>query len=418
MSEKETVFRGKKDSYVLLGEDPLARGRLTDIFLASSKSSHDVVAIKVFRSASFQSSLRQFYREIGMLQSLKHENILELVDYSEEHSFLVLPHMPGGNARELLTGRAFSPIETVASVLTQVAAGLDYAHDMGVVHGDIKPENILLNGIGDAVLADFGVARNFDVEDRLIVSTPINPERGSSAYLSPEQLLENRTTPASDIYSFGLVAYELLAGRLPFDVQAPLLRQLVARTTGELVPARDVNSQVSAGRSQVLMQALEVNPSLRPTSAVRFVEALSRSDYSWDIFIAHASADTEAAEMLFNALEDHVRVFVDTKLLKLGDDWDMELASAQRRSLLTVVLVSENSEGAYYQREEIAAAIAKARKQDESHRVVPVYLDRRCATNPPYGLATKHGITLSSSEAVNGIAVRLVQRVKSLQHVK
>jgi hypothetical protein len=122
------------------------------------------------------------------------------------------------------------------------------------------------------------------------------------------------------------------------------------------------------------------------------------SAYEWDIFIAHAGADLDAAKLLFRLLDSHARVFLDTERLRLGDNWDEELAKAQQRSRVTVVLVSSRTDGAYYQREEIAAAISLARSGTEkSHRVVPLYLEPAVANAGilPYGLRLKHGLHLS-----------------------
>ena len=98
--------------------------------------------------------------------------------------------------------------------------------------------------------------------------------------------------------------------------------------------------------------------------------------YEWDFFIAHAGADKRPAEKLYDYLKPKSRVFLDCRSLVLGDDWDTELRRAQKTSLVTVVLISEKTEAAYYQREEIAAAIALARANAAQHRVVPVFLDR------------------------------------------
>ena len=117
---------------------------------------------------------------------------------------------------------------------------------------------------------------------------------------------------------------------------------------------------------------------------------------TWDIFLSHASPDIRVAEQLYELLEPHCEVFLDRRALLISDDWDLELAAAQSKSLITVVLVSSNTENAYYQREEIAAAIKMARMDSTSHRVVPIYLDERPTDESavPYGLRLKHGISV------------------------
>ena len=129
----------------------------------------------------------------------------------------------------------------------------------------------------------------------------------------------------------------------------------------------------------------------------------------WDFFIAHAGPDREVAETLYDRLLEKSRVFLDARSLLLGDDWDRELSEAQRNSLVTVVLISSNTEEGYYQREEIAAAIALARTTDK-HRVVPVYLNGEAAASNsvPYGLRLKHGITLTSKFQIGNLADALL----------
>jgi len=144
------------------------------------------------------------------------------------------------------------------------------------------------------------------------------------------------------------------------------------------------------------------------------------SSPQYDFFIAHASADLHIAEALYTRLVDHARVFLDSKNLLPGDDWDVELSHAQRHSLITVVLVSAATEAAFYQRDEIAAAIAMARdnppsQKKHTHRVIPVYLGEVPDDGLPYGLRLKHRITLAGIEGVDVVAKRLIDTVAILQ---
>jgi hypothetical protein len=131
--------------------------------------------------------------------------------------------------------------------------------------------------------------------------------------------------------------------------------------------------------------------------------------YTWDFFLAHAGPDGPIAKDLFDLLAPSCRVFLDNQCLLLGDDWDLALRDAQRASRITVVLVSGRTEKAYYQREEIAAAIAMAREDKEQHRVVPVYLDDPPFDHEavPYGLRLKHSVSLNQEGGLQGIAQRL-----------
>jgi len=284
-----------------------------------------------------------------------------------------------------------------------------------VIHGDIKPENVLLSSDRlTAFLADFGIAQNFGVME-LMATTTINVGRGgSSAYLSPEQLSENKQSTKSDIYAFGLVAYELLTGRLPFDISAPPFEQMLARVSGNLLDPRKANPALSEGVAEALLRALSRDPAARPQTAIAFCNLLAPAK-KWDLFIAYASADRVHADRLYAALTTrHHRVFLDHECLLHGDNWDTALTDAQRDALITVVLVSTKTENAYYQREEVAAAIDLARKNPESHRVIPIYLDAAAANNVPYGLRIKHGIQCDDATSLDAVAEKLSALISKL----
>lgn len=137
----------------------------------------------------------------------------------------------------------------------------------------------------------------------------------------------------------------------------------------------------------------------------------------WDFFIAHAGPDKAPAETLYSLLVPRSRVFLDTKCISLGDDWDTVIAHAQRASAVSLILVSDRTDAAYYQREEIAAAIALARQNAEAHRVVPIFLsaEENLRVPTPYGLQLKHGIRLGAS-SLEDAATRLFDLLASIQH--
>ena len=148
----------------------------------------------------------------------------------------------------------------------------------------------------------------------------------------------------------------------------------------------------------------------------------SGHEIAWDFFLAHTSADVHAAEHLYDLLTQtrsrHVRVFLDSRSLKLGDDWDLVLPDAQRRSRITVVLVSSHSQSAYYQREEVAAAVAMAREIGTRHRVVPLFIgDVQRQELIPYGLRLKHGLTVADEEKLDSAAWSLLGLLDDLETI-
>lgn len=259
-------------------------GRLSVFFSARDLRTGSQVLIKSFRqTAEDVTALRSFYREIEALRRLKHPNILEIIDYSPGDgagapAFVVLPWCRGGNLADYRRQSDFLPLEAAIPILRQIAGAIDHSHSHGVIHGDVKPQNVLLSeDRRHAFLSDFGMSKYFDVTDRLTISAPLDvgTPGGTSAYLSPEQLVDSRQSQRSDIYSFGLVTFELLTGKLPFDVRAPLYRQIEARVTGSLTGARDLNPALTEAADAALASALATQPGERPASAAEFCDMLT-----------------------------------------------------------------------------------------------------------------------------------------------
>jgi eukaryotic-like serine/threonine-protein kinase len=268
-------LEGQDGIYEITGTEPLILGRLAVFYPARAVRSGDTVLVKSFRDTpDEQFAIGAFYEELKAIRQLRHPNILPVLDYSpgsgpDAPPFLVLPWCKGGNLRGMHAHADFLPLASALQILQQVANAIDYAHQQGVIHGDLKPENVLLNEDRHAVyLADFGMAKFFDVDDSVRRSMEtVSPKGGTSAYLSPEQLTQNTQTVKSDLYSFALIAYELLTGRLPFDVSAPLYVQLRARVEGELVDPADANPSIAPHVRAALRFGLNADPRQRPRQA-------------------------------------------------------------------------------------------------------------------------------------------------------
>lgn len=270
-------LEGQDGIYEITGTEPLILGRLAVFYPARAVRSGDTVLVKSFRDKpDDQFAIGAFYEELRAIRQLRHPNILPVLDYNagsgpEAPPFLVLPWCKGGNLRDVQAHADFLPLSTALQILQQVANAIDYAHQQGVIHGDLKPENVLLSEDRRVVyLADFGMAKFFNVDDSVRVSMEVAAPKGgggTSAYLSPEQLEDNAQTVKSDLYSFALIAYELLTGRLPFDVSAPLYRQLRARVEGELVDPADANPSLARHVRAALRYGLNADPRQRPNLA-------------------------------------------------------------------------------------------------------------------------------------------------------
>lgn len=177
--------------------------------------------------------------------------------------------------RKILREQHFVPLATAIPILSQVAQAIDYTHASGVIHGDVKPENILFSAARSHVhLADFGTAHFFAFSEA-ITTAPNFRGGGTTAYLSPEQLEAGQLTMRSDIYSFSVVAYELLTGDLPFDPTEPAYRQMTAKFSGHPRDPRTLNPSVPESVATALLQGLEVDPQKRPTTATELCLQLS-----------------------------------------------------------------------------------------------------------------------------------------------
>ena len=170
--------------------------------------------------------IRRFETEAQVVARLEHLHIVPLYDYWREPdgAYLVMRWLRGGSLRELLAKQNRLEVETVAQILDQIGSALAVAHRQNVIHRDIKPDNILLDEAGNAYLADFGVAIHPFNQNQAPVP---NQRMGSPPYISPEQIRGQGALPQSDVYSLGIVLYELLTGQIPFSGANPeeIMRQ-------------------------------------------------------------------------------------------------------------------------------------------------------------------------------------------------
>ena len=199
-----------------LVQTPIASGGTSTVYRGVDVRLDRPVAVKVMdsRYAGDDQFLTRFQLEARTVARLKDPGLVAVYDQGLDarHPFLVMELVEGGTLRELLTERGPMPPHAVAAVLRPVLGGLAAAHRAGLVHRDVKPENVLISDEGDVKIADFGLVRA--VATAGITSTSVI--LGTAAYLSPEQVSDGNAGPRSDVYSAGILTYELLTGRTPF----------------------------------------------------------------------------------------------------------------------------------------------------------------------------------------------------------
>jgi len=260
----------------------IGRGGMATVYKAHHPALDRNVAIKVLPEffAEDETYRDRFQQEAKSVARLKHPNILNVFDFGQANgiTYLVLELVEGGTLAQRL-GRPME-LEEVVRILRPLANALDHAHVQGILHRDIKPSNILIQRDGTPVLADFGLALMASSVRRLTASGSVI---GTPEYMSPEQALGEALSPASDLYSFAVVAYEMLTGRVPFQADTPAA-VLLSHMNTAMPPTRELVGKLSAHVEGALRKGLAKTPADRYPSASQFVAALtpaawpSRSD--------------------------------------------------------------------------------------------------------------------------------------------
>jgi serine/threonine-protein kinase len=195
----------------------IGAGGMSSVYKAHDRLLERNVALKVLHPHYSEDDeyVERFRREARSVAQLSHPNIVTVIDRGEAdgHQFIVFELIDGENLKELVQRTGALPVRRAVELGVAIADALAFAHDHDLVHRDVKPQNVLLNGDGEPKVTDFGIARSLEV-DRGVTQT--GTVLGTSAYLSPEQASGKGVTPATDVYSLGIVLYELLTGDVPF----------------------------------------------------------------------------------------------------------------------------------------------------------------------------------------------------------
>jgi serine/threonine-protein kinase len=264
-------------------ERELGGGAMAKVFLAHDQELDRWVAVKILdeQLAADESFRARFSREARVAAGLSHPNVVTVFDVGETDGrpFIVMEYVEGRTLDDRLREEGPLPPDEVERLGRQVCAGLEHAHEHGLVHRDLKPGNLIERVDGTVKIADFGIARAAEETELTEVGTII----GTAAYLAPEQIDGGAVTPQTDLFAFGLVLYELLAGRRPWQVQR--LTDLARRRTTE--PAA-LPGGTPPALAELVGRCIEHEPEDRPASTAEVARLLDRQE----------APDTDATQVL------------------------------------------------------------------------------------------------------------------------
>ncbi|MFQ3645440.1 MAG: protein kinase [Anaerolineae bacterium] len=248
-------------------------GGMARVYLARQQSMNRQVALKVLpmQFVSDDTYLQRFHREVKIVSQLEHAHIVPVYDYGEYQGqpYIVMRYMAGGSVDDMLE-KGIIPLTRIETILAEIAPALDHAHAKGVLHRDLKPSNVLLDESGSAFLSDFGIARLNEGHGVTITTQGVV---GTPSYMSPEQAQGKDMDGRSDIYSLGVMLFELATGRRPFEADTPYSIAVMQVTTPPPSP-RVYNADIPPAVERVILRALSKDPQERPARAVELVEAL------------------------------------------------------------------------------------------------------------------------------------------------
>ena len=268
--------------------DRLGSGGMSNVYKATDLILERTVAVKVLAEhlSDDERFVERFRREALAVAKLIHPNIVQVYDtgVDDHRHFIVMEYVEGRSGAQVLQRQGPIGPETAAEVGAQACAGLDYAHRRGIIHRDVKPGNLMIVGgpVGGGEmtvkLTDFGIARALE-QTRI---TQVGSVVGTAAYLAPEQVRGEEATPATDVYALGVVLYQFLTGRLPYE--GSTLAELAVRQQNERpLPPSTYNDEVPETLGAAVLRALEGDPSRRYASADELAGGLQRGLQGEDV---------------------------------------------------------------------------------------------------------------------------------------
>ncbi|HLO29459.1 MAG TPA: serine/threonine-protein kinase [Anaerolineales bacterium] len=263
-------------AYRIIGQ--IGKGGMATVYKAYQASVDRYVAIKVLPSQLAESPefATRFHQEARIIAKLEHPHILPVFDYGESEgvAYFVMRYLDAGTLKDRMEARRPLPLDDIDRIFTQLADALSYAHGHGIVHRDLKPANALIDSQGNVFLTDFGIAKLLESASPRLTQT--DAIMGTPAYISPEQAQAKPVDQRSDIYSLGIILYEMVTGGVPYVADTPLA-VLFKHISDPLPLPSLVKPDIPPSIEQVILKALAKEPQDRYTTAAEFVAAWKRA---------------------------------------------------------------------------------------------------------------------------------------------
>lgn len=304
----------------------IGTGGMADIYKAKDITEDRIVAVKILKNefAGSEDFLRRFRNESKAIALLSHPNIVKIYDvgFNEQIQFIVMEYIDGISLAEYIKLQGVLKWKDAVYFTIQILRALQHAHDRGIVHRDIKSQNVMMLPDGTIKVMDFGIARFNRETDKTLSEKAI----GSVHYISPEQARGEMTDEKSDIYSVGVMLYEMLTGQKPFDGETPVAIALQHMQTPPK-PLREINSSIPEGLEEITLKAMQKEPSMRYQTAGEMINDIEEFKKDPSIVFEYKYFSTDGTTKYFDKVSDPnaPEQTADNEALPGEDDEDNDL---------------------------------------------------------------------------------------------
>lgn len=270
-------FGDRYEILELIGEGGMGR-----VYKARDLELDRLIALKTIRSekGTDPETVRRFKQELVLARRITHKNVVRIYDLGEAEGvkFFTMELLEGESLKKIIQKNGKMAVPTALAMIRQMLGALGEAHDQGVIHRDLKPQNIMVSPDGTPHIMDFGIARSAESAGMTATGSVL----GTPDYISPEQVSGEETNAQTDLFSLGVIAYEMLTGKLPYDADTPIAKVMM-RLNHKPQPLREINPEIPLYLQRMVLKCLEVDPALRYRSAQEVLDDLGREqvDRSW-----------------------------------------------------------------------------------------------------------------------------------------